>query len=298
MDAPVDAPMVVAGSASQPFAARLAQELGTAPARAEACRFPDGEAHVRLLEPAQGRDVVVCQATAPDPSLVELLLWQDAAREAGARSVSTVIPYFGYSRQDRAFQPGEAVSARAVARAIAAGCDRVVVVDIHKEATLAFFGGKAQGVSAVPQIAAELKGWGVDAVLAPDKGARDRAGTAARLIGCPMDHLEKTRLSATEVRMAAKDLDVRGRRVAIVDDLIASGSTMVQAAAQLKAQGAAAVYAACTHGLFTGNALPRLLSSGLDRVLCTDTFLAGPCSCDVVSAAPAAAAALRSSVLA
>jgi ribose-phosphate pyrophosphokinase len=110
--------------------------------------------------------------------------------------------------------------------------------------------------------------------------------------------LEKTRISAVEVRMAAKDLDVRGKRVAIVDDLIASGGTMLTAAQQLKAQGATAVYAACTHGLFTGNALPRLLSDGIDRVLCTDTWLPGPCSCDCVSAAPAVAAFLRPTLLA
>lgn len=288
--------VVVAGSASQPFGTQLAKELGSPLARVETKRFPDGEGYVRLLDPVAGKNVVLAQTTAPDPNLVELLLLQDAAREAGARIVTSVIPYFGYSRQDRAFQAGEGISARAVARAIASGCDKVVCVDIHKDATLSFFGAKAVGVSAVPQIAAQLKAWGVDAVLAPDKGARDRAMAAGKVIGCPVDHLEKTRLSATEVRMAAKELDVRGRRVAIVDDLIASGSTMVQAAKQLKEQGARAVYAACTHGLFTGNALPKLLSSGLDRVLCADTFLTGPCNCDVISAAPAVAQVLRQKV--
>jgi ribose-phosphate pyrophosphokinase len=286
-------PLVVAGSASKPFAARLAQELGAGPVQAEAKRFPDGEGYVRLLGDVKGRDVLVAQSTAPDPNLVELLLWLDAAREAGARSVTAVIPYLGYARQDRVFQPGEAVSSRAVGRAIAAASDRVVTVDPHKEEILAFFGGKARSVTAVPQLAATLGSWGVDAILAPDKGARDRAAGAARLLKVPVDHLEKTRLSATEVRMAPKDLDVRGRRVAIVDDLIASGGTMLTAARQLKQQGATAVYAAATHGLFTGNALPNLLSGGLDRILVTDTWLPGPCSCDLVSAAPAVAAVLK-----
>lgn len=286
-------PVVVSGSASEAFAKSLAQALGSELAKVEHKRFPDGEGYVRIASPVVGRDVVIVQATAPDPNLVELLLWQDAARESGARSVTSVIPYFGYARQDRAFQTGEAVSSRAVARAIATGCDRVITVDPHKDDLLSQFGGKAVGVSAVPQLAAELGRWGVDVVLAPDKGARPRAEQAARLLKVAVDHLEKTRISPTEVRMAAKDLDVRGKRVAIVDDLIASGSTMVTAAQQLKSQGAKAVYAACTHGLFTGNALPRLLGGGIDRVLCTDTYLAGPCSCDCVSAAPAVAHALR-----
>jgi ribose-phosphate pyrophosphokinase len=291
-------PVVLAGSASGPFAAELAKDLGASSVNVELRRFPDGEAYVRILESLAGKDAIVVQSTSPDARLVELLLLQDAAREAGARSVTTVVPYFAYARQDRAFHPGEGISARAVCRAIASGCDRAVTVDLHKPAVLEHFGGKAHDVSAVPQLAATLKSWGVDAVLAPDKGARDRAAVAAGLIGVPVDHLEKTRISAVEVRMAAKDLDVRGKRVAIVDDLIASGGTMLTAAQQLKAQGATAVYAACTHGLFTGNALPRLLSDGIDRVLCTDTWLPGPCSCDCVSAAPAVAAFLRPTLLA
>lgn len=290
-------PVVLAGSASGPFAAHLAKDLGAASARVEVTRFPDGEAYVRVHDALRGQDAVVVQSTSPDASLVELLLLLDAAKEAGARSITAVIPYFAYARQDRTFNPGEAVSSRAVSKAIAAGCDRAVTVDIHKRTILDFFGGKAHGVTAVPQLAARLAEWKVDAVLAPDKGARERAAQAADLIDVPVDHLEKTRLSPTEVRMAAKELDVKGRSVAIVDDLIASGSTMVQAAQQLKQQGATHVYAACTHGLFTGNALPRLLSGGLDRVLCTDTWLPGPCSCDCVSAAPAVAEWLRPSLV-
>lgn len=289
-------PVVVAGSASKPFAEALARELGATLAASEMKRFPDGEGYVRLLADVKGRDVVVVQSTAPDPNLVELLLWLDAAHEAGARRVTAVVPYFGYARQDRVFHPGEAVSSRAAGRALAAACDRLVTVDPHKADILQFMGGKATAVSAVPQLAAALKAWGVDAVLAPDKGALDRAALAGQLLGVPVDHLEKTRLSATEVRMAPKSLDVRGKRVAIVDDLIASGGTMVQAAKQLKANGATAVYAACTHGLFTGNALPNILAGGIDRVLCTDTYLTGPCSCDCVSAAPAVAAVLRTTL--
>ena len=279
-------PLVLAGSASVPFATELASLLGTRLARGEAKRFPDGEGYVRIAEVVQGRDVVVVQSTAPDMNLVELLLWQDAAWEAGARNVSTVIPYLGYARQDRAFQPGESVSSRAAARAIASSSDRILTIDPHKYEVLRFFGGKGHAASAVPQLAETLKAWGVDAVLAPDKGARDRAEEAARLIGAKADHMEKTRLSATQVRMQAKSLDVAGRKVAIVDDLIASVGTMLTAAQQLKAQGATHVFAACTHGLFTGGAVPRLLAGGIDRILTTDTVASQGCT--VVSAASAA----------
>ncbi len=290
-------PTIIPGSASGPFAEALARETGALRLAVESKRFADGELYVRLLGPV-GNHALVVQSTPTAESLIELILLQDAARESGAKHVTTVVPYFGYARQDRAFQPGEPLSARAVARAVGAGCDDVVTVDPHKPSLLSHFGVPARMVSAVPQIASVLKSWGVDTVLAPDKGARDRAEEAARLIGAGVDHLEKTRISSTEVVMKAKALDVRGKRVAIVDDLIASGGTMVTAAKHLKAQGAASVVAACTHGLFTGNALPRLLDGGIDRVLCTDTLLSGPCNCDVVSAAPAVAAALRAAAVA
>ncbi|MES2153956.1 MAG: ribose-phosphate diphosphokinase [bacterium] len=289
-------PFVLAGSGSRVFAESLARELGTPLARAETKRFPDGEGHVRILDPAKGRDVVIVQATAPDTNLVELLLWQDAAREAGASSITTVIPYLGYARQDRVFLPGEAVSSRAAARAIAGSSDRIITIDPHKEESMAFFGGKAASVSAVPQLAAVLASWGVDTVLAPDKGARARAESAAHIMHARVDHLEKTRLSATEVVMQAKDLDVRGARVAIVDDLIASGATMLTAARQLKQAGAKAVYAACTHGLFTGGSPANLLSDGIDRLLVTDTVPVAsprPTGLDIVSAAPAVARLLK-----
>src|ERR1051326_8193902 len=160
---------VVAGTASGPFAARLAKDLGAAAVRTEFKRFPDGEGYARLLDPVRGADAVIVQSTAPDASLVELLLWQDAVHEAGAKSLTTVIPYYAYARQDRSFQAGEAVSTRAGAQGICARTHRIVTVDIHKRTILDFFGGKAHGVTAIPQLAAQLAAWGVDAVLAPDK---------------------------------------------------------------------------------------------------------------------------------
>ena len=243
--------------------------------------------YARIKSDVEGKHVILVQTTAPNENLIELLLLQDAAQGHHAAKVTSVIPYYGYARQDQVFHPGEAVSSRAVARALATTADAVITVDPHKEHILDFFFDGAHSVSAVPQLADELGSWGVDAILAPDKGARDRAERAAAQLGVPFDHLEKTRLSATEVVMKTKDLDVAGKKVAIVDDMIASGGTMITAAKQLKEQGATAVYAACTHGLFTGGAVPKLLAGGIDRVLCTDTVEAE--GCDSISAAKAIA---------
>lgn len=282
--------VVVSGRASHGLAATLAAEIEARHVETEVREFPDGEVYVRLDGDVDGTEVIVVQSTRTNTDFVELLLLQDAAHEAGATKVISVIPYYGYSRQDQVFKPGEAVSARAIARALYATANEMVIVDPHKLHILDFFPGVSRGVSAVGILGAKLEQWGVDAVLAPDAGARDRAQAAAEALGVPFDHLEKTRLSATEVKMAAKDLDVSGKRVAIIDDMIASGGTMATAAAQLKEHGAKAVYAACTHGIFTEGAVQRLLDAGIDRVLCTDTVEG--VECDVVSAAPAIAEAL------
>lgn len=283
--------MVVAGSANPTLGRRLAAELGCPLAQTEIRRFPDGEAYVRITSALEGTHAILVQSTHPNDALVELLLLQDAAHEAGAHHVTSIVPYFGYARQDRAFLDGEAVSSRAAARAIHTTANAVLTVDPHKEALLRFLEGTGRAVSAVPLIADRLREWGVDAILAPDEGALARAKTAGDYLGIPFDHLQKRRLSATEVAMDAKDLDVAGKRVAILDDMIASGSTMVTAAGQLKEQGAEAVYAACTHGVFTDGAVARLLAGGIDRVLCTDTLEAE--GCDVVSTAPAVAEAMQ-----
>ncbi len=282
---------VIAGSANRLLASELAAQLPSAALIADAAsRFPDGECFVRIAADLAGQQAVVVQSSYPDENYVELLLLLDAAREAGASQVTAVIPYMGYARQDRAFQSGEAVASRAVARGVAALADTVLAVDPHKESILDFYACDRAAVSAVSALAKQLGEWGVEVILAPDAGARDRAARAADALGIPSDYLEKTRLGPEEVVMKAKDLDVAGKRVAIVDDMIASGGTMITAARQLKAQGATAVYAACTHGLFTGGAVPKLLAGGIDRVLATDSL--EPTGCDVVSAAPAIAAAL------
>ncbi len=282
-------PVIVAGTTVPGVAAELANQLGAPLAHAEIKRFPDGECYVRVTDDLAGRHAIVVQNTSPDGALVEALLLQDAAREAGARRVTTVVPYMAYARQDRSFKAGEAVSSRAVARALDANCDALITIDPHKEEILGFY-SSARSVTAVPALAHQLGQWGVDAILAPDAGARDRAQRAADLLGVPFDHLEKTRLGPTEVVIKAKELDVAGKRVAIVDDLIASGGTMIKAAQQLKAQGATVVYAACTHGLFTGGAVPKLLAGGIDRVLCSNSLPSE--GCDVVSVADAIASAL------
>lgn len=263
--------MIIPGSASKGLANSLAKETGARLAGIEAKRFPDGEGYVRIHEDISGKHVVLVQTTYPDPNILEFLFWVDAIREFEVKKLTAVIPYYGYARQDKKFNTGEPISARALARHFSMGIDAMVLVDIHNKGILQWFGVPVVDVTGMPPIAHRLKQEGVDTVLSPDRGAKDRAKTVAEIIGCPWDHLEKTRIDGSTVVMKTKNLDVKGKTVAITDDIIATGGTMITAANQLREQGAKRVIAACTHGLFASNALPRL-QQVFDAVISTDTL--------------------------
>ncbi len=249
--------------------------------------FPDGERYVRLLGPVEGEHVVLVQSTYPDPKIVELFLLQDALVEGRARRLTLVIPYFGYGRQDKRFESGEPVSARAVARRLQVHADAVVTVSVHNPEVLSFFDVPAKDVSGMPAIARYLKGRDVDLVLAPDGNAERFAHEVGDALGAEWDFLEKRRIDSFTVEMKPKAMDVKGRSVAIVDDVISTGSTIVTATKMLREQGAERVSAACVHGVFAGNALQRL--HGCDEVVATDTLFSPATK---VSVAPEIAAAL------
>lgn len=235
-------------------------------------RFPDSEFYVRILDNINGKDVLIVQTAYPDQKIVELLLIEDAIYDAGARKIIVVLPYFGYSRQDKKFEEGEAISARVIAQHISFHADCVITVDPHKEHILKFFTIPAYSCSAISTIAQYLSGKKIDFVLAPDKGAKDRTKEAAKLINCDYDYLEKTRIDGITVKITPKKLDAYGKNVAIIDDIISTGGTMANSIKELKKQGAKKVIVACTHGLFIGNAKEKLLAANCDEIISTDTI--------------------------
>lgn len=251
--------------------------------------FPDGERYVRVKEDL-GDQVVLLGDTRPNAKIVESLIALDACREAGADEVDLAVPYLAYARQDRAFNPGEGVSARALCQALATGASSLATVDLHTEAVLGLFDGPTVDALAAPELADALGDEGVDLVLAPDAGARQRASDVAGRLDLPFDHLEKTRVSATEVDMAPKQLDVTDATVAIVDDIISTGGTMATATGKLLAQGAERVLVAATHGIFAGDAEDRLQKAGVDKILVTDSV---PTEHSVISCAGALARGLQ-----
>jgi ribose-phosphate pyrophosphokinase len=304
--------VVVSGSNSRALAIDLAKELGWEHHSLEARRFPDSEGYIRIpeksIEAVRSEPVVLVSNTFPDAGIVETLLLLEALRdvregrtdnlkEIGPQSMESVgpgvivaIPYFGYSRQDKRFRPGEAISAKAIGRLLSSHCDGIVVFDLHAPAALESMPIPVAFTSAMPEIAAHLQSTvKPDFILSPDKGAIERATAVAKEIGLPFSYLEKTRIDAHTIIHKAKDLDVAGKVVAIVDDMIATGGTICKAADALRSQGATEVHAACTHGLFTGGAIARL-ANHVDGVHATSSL---PNSRAVISGGPALARGVR-----
>ncbi len=285
---------IVAGPHGRAFAEELAKATGAELLLAEHKVFPDGELYYRLPKPVETAVAVVTVTMYPgqNDALVEALLLVEASLGAGAKSAVVLAPYLAYSRQDRRFLEGEPISVRAVLRALhAAGARGFVTVDIHKEASLAEFPGVAVNVDPSPAVADYLKliGYVGDdvVVVGPDKGAALRARRVADRIGAAYDYLEKFRDRVTgEVTYRPREVDVRGRRVVLVDDIISTGGTIAKSASMLYEQGAREVIAVCTHGLFVGEALDKLRKAGIKRIAAANTVPVAAEGVEVINVAP------------
>jgi len=283
--------MIIGGPASQLLAGRVAAILGETLAFCDYRRFPDGESYTQVLTPLED-EVAIIQSTPTDQDLVYLLQLLDIYRD---QKVSLVIPYFGYARQDKVFKPGEPMTARAVATALNPFLKngRIFLVNIHSPSILSHFQCEAKNLDATLLLAEGIGSLGLEhpAIVSPDKGAVAMAKVAAERLGVDYDYLQKTRHSGTEVSLAPKEIDVKGRDVVIIDDMIATGGTMATAISLLRQQGARRVYLAAVHAVLTGSAVLKLYRSGVEMVLATDTLDKG---ISTVSVAPLIAEALRS----
>lgn len=289
---------IIAGPASFELGAKIASALGWRLVPLEFKTFPDGESYVRIdWGGFEGSDVVIVQSTHPpqDRHLMQLFLMADAARDAGL-GVEAVVPYLAYSRQDKAFRAGEAVSAKTVCELMGCvGIRRLFVLDIHSEEVLNRSRVPIRNLTAMFDIGEYFlkKDLRDPIVVSPDEGARLHAERVASVLGCESSSFKKERDRITgEVAMTPSDARFSGRDVVLVDDMISTGGSMLKAMAAIKAKGARRVFVACTHPLLGADGGRRLIESGAEEIVGTDAF---PNPFERVSVANAIAEALRSS---
>jgi ribose-phosphate pyrophosphokinase len=272
---------VFTGNSNPALAQKICEGLGVPLGNARVKTFSDGEVMVEIGENVRGRDVYVVQSTcAPtNNNLMELLVMTDALKRASAATITAVIPYYGYARQDRKAAPRTPISAKLVADLVTtAGVDRVVTIDLHAAQIQGFFDIPVDNLYAAPVILNHLKERfaGQDLVMVtPDAGGTERARAFAKRLECPMALIDKRRTGPNVAEVMHLIGDVKGKIAIILDDMIDTAGTLTQAAGALKQNGAAAIYAAATHGVLSGPAIDRINGSVIEEVLLTDTIPLG-----------------------
>lgn len=268
---------IFSGTSNKPLAQKIAKNLGIALSSLEVFIFPDGEKRVRLLDKVAGEDCVIVQPTSPDPdeNYMELFFIVDALKRNGAKSVTAVIPYLGYQRQDHVFREGEAVSLEVIATLLKwGGVDEIIAFDLHSIKIPEIFKIKLNHLSALSLFAQEIKKMGGNTVLvSPDAGGIRRIKILSGMLNnMPFAVIEKDRDLATgKVTMDRISGDVKENAI-IVDDMISTGSTIVTAANLLKNKGAKEIFVFATHAVFSDEAPKILGKSSLRRIFVTDTI--------------------------
>ena len=271
--------MVFTGNANKQLAQSVAGYLNLSLGKATVGRFSDGENSVEIMENVRGRDVFIIQPTcAPtNDNLMELLVMIDAIRRSSAYRITAVIPYYGYSRQDR--RPRSArvpLTAKLVADMItAAGADRILTVDLHADQIQGFFDKPVDNIYASPILLGDI--WRQEypglMVVSPDVGGVVRArAIAKRLDDADLAIIDKRRPKPNVAKVMNIIGDVEGRSCVLVDDLVDTAGTLCQAARALKENGASKVVAYCTHPVLSGNALDNITGSELDELVVSDTI--------------------------
>ncbi len=277
-------PVVIQGSASPSLSSKLSKEMGWRLVRPEMRRFPDGEIYLRIAAGLKGQEVVVVQSLSPPQNehLIELLLLLDLCRDLGAKKVTAVVPYLAYARQDRRFREGEALSIKTVAKVLERA-DRVLVVEPHSKESFSHF-RRAREIRVFTLLGRYLGSLDLKnpLFLSPDEGSLQRVKEAAQAAGVEFDCLWKERLSDTKVKVEWRKPEVGGRDVVVLDDIISTGGTVVEACKLLK--GARKILACCVHGLFVGDAVHRMRSAGIKEIFSTDTVESSFSRISVVSA--------------
>ncbi len=270
--------VVFAGNANPVLATEVVQSLGIPLGKAAVGRFSDGEINVEIMENVRGHDVFIIQPTcAPsNDNLMELLVMLDAIKRSSAGRITAVIPYLGYTRQDRRPRTARvAISAKLVAEMISiAGADRVLTMDLHADQIQGFFDIPTDNIYGSPVLMSELwrKQLPNPIVISPDVGGVARARAMAKQLETSLAIIDKRRPKANEAKVMHILGDVSERSCILIDDMVDTANTLCQAAKALKEHGAIKVLASCTHAVLSGDAIKRINDSEIDELLVTNSI--------------------------
>lgn len=270
---------IFAGNSNRELADEIALKVGLPLGEAVVSRFSDGEIAISINEVVRGSDVFIIQSTCPpvNENLVELLILIDALKRASAGRITAVMPYFGYARQDRKAKARDPISAKLVANILTvAGADRILTMDLHAPQLQGFFDIPVDHLLGTPILAQYFyKKFAGDmddfVVVSPDVGSVGRSRKFAERLDAPLAIIDKRRPKANVCEVMNIIGDVKGRRVVLVDDVIDTAGTIVNAANALHDMGAKEVYACCTHGVLSGPAIDRIRTSAIKEMVMLNT---------------------------
>ncbi len=279
--------MLFSGTANEELALKVSEYLEQPLSKAKITRFSDNEINIKIKESVRGKDVFIIQPTSAPVNfnLMELLIMVDALKRSSARSITAVVPYYGYARQDRKAEPRVPISAKLVANIMeTAGITRVVTVDLHASQIQGFFDIPVDNLYGAVLFNDYVKSKNLPnpVVASPDIGGVARARYFAKTMGLEMVIVDKRREKANESEVMNIIGNVEGKDVIMIDDMIDTAGTMVKAAAALKAKGATSVMACCTHPVLSGPAFERIENGELDELVVTDTIPLKNGSCDKI----------------
>lgn len=268
---------IFSGRANLPLAREIAECLGQPLGEIEAYNFSDGEIGVQVMENVRGRDVFAIQPTCQpgNENLMELLIMIDAFKRASASTITAVMPYYGYARQDRKVQPRVPITAKLVADLLtAAGASRVVTMDLHAGQIQGFFDVPVDHLFASPVfldyiVERQLRNL---IIISPDAGGVERARAYAKRLDCSVGFIDKRRVAKNTAKVAHIVGAVKGKRVVMVDDIVDTAGTLVEGTNALLENGALEVIACCTHPVLSGPALERVCNSALKELVVTNTI--------------------------
>lgn len=268
---------IFSGSANEEFAKKISKYLSLPLSDAGIKCFSDGEISIQIDESVRGKDVFIIQSTcAPtNDNLMELLIMTDALRRSSASSITAIIPYFGYARQDRKASPRVPITAKLVANLIeSAGVDRVATIDLHAGQIQGFFDIPVDNLygSIIFNDYIKNKNYKNPIIASPDIGGIARARSVAKALGLDIVIVDKRREKANESEVMNVIGDVKDKEVILVDDIIDTAGTIVKAAEVFKNKGAKSVIACCTHPVLSGVAYERIAKDALDELVVTDTI--------------------------